>query len=576
MKQETQEAAAFYDSRPWLAHYAPDVAGELQPLADASLVEVIQRVCREHAARTAFTICLDNGLHASLTYAEVERLSDAFAAYLASELGLEPGERVAVQMPNCLAYPVAAFGILKAGLVLVNFNPLYTAREMQSQLRDSGARTLVLIDLFGDKLADALEGTEVRHVVLAGVAEGFPWLKRTLIRTVLRLKKQVPAPTANAGTFTDALTRGGDLLAGQAYTNAPAAPDDLAVLQYTGGTTGVAKGAMLSHANLLANMAQIQQIAGPVIRPGQETILTALPLYHIFAFSFNMMTFFLNGCHNILCPSPRPPSNLRKAFEKFPVTKFSGVNVLFHALCREEWFRSNPPRIDLTISGGTALHESVAEEWKALVGSELCEGYGLSETSPVVAVNQPTGRIVLGSIGLPVPGTDVRILDDQGQPVPAGEPGELAVRGPQVFTGYWNRPEESEQSLRDGYFLTGDVATMDEDGFLRIVDRKKDMIDVSGFNVYPNEVEEVLDSHPDVSEVAVIGVPAEGGGEVVRAYVVRGNDGLTEQALIAYAREHLTSYKVPKEVVFRDELPKTPVGKILRKDLKADAAGGSS
>ncbi|MCP1674078.1 long-chain acyl-CoA synthetase [Natronocella acetinitrilica] len=571
MDDTIRQAQAFYDSRPWLAHYGEGIDTELNALPDQTLVGLMQRACEQYRERVAFTICLDNGLHASYSYGDIDRLSDQFAAYLSEELKLRPGDRVAVQMPNCLAYPVAVFGILKAGLVLVNFNPLYTAREMNLQLKDCGARVLLLIDLFADKLGEGLRDTDVEHVLLASVATGFPWLKRTLIRTVLRLKKQIPTPTAQTQSLENALSQGANLLKAGRFSPVERATDDLAVLQYTGGTTGVAKGAMLSHGNLLANLAQIQQVAGPVIRPGNEVILTALPLYHIFAFSFNMMTFFMNGCRNVLCPSPRPPSNLRKAFETFPVTKFSGVNVLFHALCHEDWFRGKPPAIDMTISGGTALHASVAKEWKELVGSELCEGYGLSETSPVVSVNQPTGRIVLGSIGLPVPGTDVRIVNDEGAPVPQGEAGELAVRGPQVFSGYWNRDDETAQALRDGWFLTGDVATMDADGYIRIVDRKKDMIDVSGFNVYPNEVEEVLDGHPGVAEVAVIGVPGKNGGETVRAYVVRKDPSLTEQALIAYGKEHLTNYKVPREVVFRDELPKTPVGKILRKDLRKEA-----
>ncbi len=574
MAEREQETVAFYDARPWLAQYAADVPTELEPLPDRTLVELIRRINARYADHTAFTICLENGLHASLSYADTERQSDAFAAYLSQHLGLQPGDRVAVQMPNCLAYPVAVFGVLKAGLVLVNFNPLYTAREINLQLRDCGARALLLIDLFGDKLADGLRDTAVEHVLLAGITDGFPWWKKTLIRAVLKLKGRLPAPTAPAETFQAALERGTRLLAGKAYTAATLNREDLALLQYTGGTTGVAKGAMLTHANLLANLAQTQQIAGPVIRPGEETVLTALPLYHIFAFTFNMMTFFMNGGHNVLCPSPRPPSNLRKAFETFPVSKFSGVNTLFYALCQEPWFRDNPPPIDLAIAGGTALHASVAEEWKKVVGSSICEGYGLSETSPVVTVNQPTGRIVPGSIGIPLPATDVRIVDDQGNAVPEGEHGELAVRGPQVFEGYWNRPDETAQALRDGWFLTGDVATMDADGFIRIVDRKKDMIDVSGFNVYPNEVEEVLNAHPDVSEAAVVGVPVDNGGESVRAYIVRRSESLTDAALIEYAREQLTAYKVPREIIFRDELPKTPVGKILRKNLRQEADTG--
>lgn len=575
MTENEVSTGEFYDARPWLRSYGEGVGAELEALPDRNISELIRRSARQYADKTAFTLCLDNGMHASLNFREVDHLSDQFAAWLRDELGLQPGERVAVQMPNCLSYPVTAFGILKAGLVLVNMNPLYTAREMNQQLRDSGATVLVLIDLFADKLEAGLKDTQVKTVLLAGIGEFFPWLKKALIRLVLRLRRQLPATAQPTLAFAEALKLGARRLGGKPFPELDLDSDALALLQYTGGTTGVPKGAMLSHGNLLANLAQTQQVAGPTIRKGEDVILTALPLYHIFAFTFNLMTFYMDGCQNILCPSPRPPSNLRKAFEQFRVTKFSGVNVLFHALCHEDWFRKAVPPIDMTISGGTALHASVAREWKELVGSELCEGYGLTETSPVVAANQPTGEIILGTIGVPLPGTDVRIVDDEGQPVPPGEPGELAVRGPQVFLGYWNRPDETAKSMRDGWFLTGDVATMDERGYLRIVDRKKDMIDVSGFSVFPNEVEEVLESHPDIAEAGVVGAPREEGmGEFVRAYVVSRNPKLTEKEVIAHAREQLTSYKVPKQVIFRSELPKTPVGKILRKDLRETDTDG--
>lgn len=568
------EASAFYGAKPWLKSYGPDVPTELEPLPYANLAELGRQVAQQYADKTAFTICLDNGLHASLSYAEVDQRSDAFAAYLREELGIKPGDRVAIQMPNCLAYPIATFGIFKAGGVVVNINPLYTAPEMHKQLLDSQPRVLVIIDLFADKLDEGLKGTSVEQVVLASITEFFPTLTALLIKTVLKFKGALPKTAIASQPLSTALSRGERALRRNpdAASAAGRKSEDLAVLQYTGGTTGVAKGAELTHGNLLANVAQIQAVAGPVIQRGEDSILTALPLYHIFAFTFNMMSFYYNGCHNILCPSPRPPSNLRKAFEKFRVTKFTGVNALFHGLASEQWFKENPPRIDMSISGGTALHQAVAEEWKALVGSDLFEGYGLSETSPVVAVNQPTGENRTGTIGLPVPGTDILIVNAEDRAVPPGEVGELCVRGPQVMRGYWNRPDETSNSLRNGWFHTGDMAVISDDGFIRIVDRKKDMIDVSGFNVYPNEVEDVLDAHPDIEEAAVIGIPNEGeGGETVRAYVVTHNPNLTPKAIIAYARENLTPYKVPKEIVFMDELPKTPVGKILRKELRREA-----
>jgi len=577
MADNSTEAKAFYASRPWLQSYADNVSREFSPLPDTNLAQLIRRASREHAERIAFTLCLDNGMHASLSYRQADSLSDAFCAYLRHDLGLQPGARVAVQMPNCLSYPVAVFGILKAGLVLVNINPLYTAPEMNTQLRDSGASVLILIDLFADKLQQGLDGTAVETVLLAGVAEFFPALRKLLIGAVLKVKGQLPAVPSVAVPCTRlsaAITQGERLAAGDPAAAEPVASagTDLALLQYTGGTTGVAKGSMLSHGNLLANVSQILDVAGPVIRPDHEVVLTALPLYHIFAFTFNMLVFYVKGSRNILCPSPRPPSKLCKAFGQFPVTKFSGVNVLFSALTREPWFRARVPAIDMSISGGTALHASVAKDWQNLVGSPLCEGFGLSETSPVVAVNQPGGEIRLGSIGLPVPGTLVRIVDEMGEPVAQGEAGELVVSGPQVFQGYWNRADETALCLREGWFHTGDIAVMEADGFLRIVDRKKDMIDVNGLKVYPNEVEDALQSHPDLQEVAVIGLPPSGsGGETIRAYVVCANPALSEQDIIAYARTVLSAYKVPRQVVFRTELPKTPVGKILRKDLRQEA-----
>lgn len=568
MNDTTQNPAQAYDSQPWLASYGEGVDREFNPLPDRNLADLIRRVAKDNADKTAFITCLDNGLHGEMTFREADANSDQFAAYLRFELGLEPGERVAVQLPNCQSYPVAVFGILKAGLVLVNVNPLYTPRETNHQLKDSGARALLMFNLFGHNIQEATAGTDVSHVIMAGAAEFFPGPRRLLINTVMKLKKMVPEPTGEATPIKEALSRGKAHVS-KLEDPVRRGPDDLAALQYTGGTTGPAKGAMLTHGNLLANLAQVQSVSKPVIEPGKETVLTALPLYHIFAFTNNLMGFYYNGCRNVLCPSPRPPSNLRKAFEKFEITQFAGVNILFHALANEPWFKDNPPALRQTVSGGTALHQSVAQEWQACTGVQPTEGYGLSETSPVVTVNQPTGENRLGTIGLPVPGTIVRIIDDEWNPVPAGEVGELAVKGPQVFQGYWNKPEETDAVLKDGFFRTGDMAVMDPDGFFRIVDRKKDMIDVSGFNVYPNEVEEVLSEHPDIDEAAVIGIPnQEAGGETVRAYVVTRNKELKDEDVIEFARKNLTAYKVPKEIRFADDLPKTPVGKILRKDLR--------
>lgn len=562
-------------TRPWHGEYGPDIDAAFPGSRHPNLTALVRSAARAWGERPAFSMCLDNGLGATLDFASVDRLSDRFAAYLEHELGIEPGARVAIQTPNALGYPVCAFGVLKAGAVLVNVNPLYTAPEMRSQLSDSGARVLVIADLFADKLEEGLSGTDVRHVVTLSLADFFPALTGTLVRTVLRyVKRLVPRPTAPVTPLSVALQR---VAKGPAPTGAGerARSGDVALLQYTGGTTGIAKGAELTHGNLLANIAQIRTVAADALRPGEDVVLTALPLYHIFAFTFNLLTFHDCGCHNVLCPSPRPPSNLKRAFAKYPITKFSGVNALFQGLLREDWFQADPPRsIDLTIAGGTALNPQIAEQWRSLVGSPICEGYGLSETSPVVCVNPPAGEVRVGTIGVPLPGTDVRLLDEFGQPVADGEAGELAVRGPQVMRGYWQRPGETRAVMADGWFRTGDVARTDERGYFRIVDRRKDMIDVNGFNVYPNEVEACLDNHPDIEESAVIGRRNDDGSERVCAFVVTRNLDLAAEDVIAWARRSLTAYKVPREIIFRDELPKTPVGKILRKDLRADTGAG--
>ncbi len=557
------------EALPWAKEYGDIEDTTFRPLPFNNVAEMIRDASRQYANHTAFTVVLPTGAAASLTYREVDELSDRFAYYLRNDLGLSAGDRVAVQMPNCLAYPVASFGIFKADCVLVNVNPLYTAREMNHQLKDSGAKVLVVIDMFADKVPQALEGTQVKHVIKTSLTNFFPPLKRVLINTVLKLKKQIPKSDWPTIPFAATLKK-------QGKVDMQAKPETLAVLQYTGGTTGVAKGAELMHSNLLANIAQIEIMNGDTTKAGEEVVLTALPLYHIFAFTFNMLFFYRSGGHNLLCPSPRPVDNLRPMFENYEVTKFSGVNTLFQGLLNTEWFTSNPPKkLNLTISGGTALHTAVAEKWFQVVGSRILEGYGLSETSPTLCVNPTKGENRPGTIGIPLPGTLVRIVDENDEPVPVGEPGELVAKGPQVMRGYANRPEETAKALKDGWFHTGDIAIMDERGYFRIVDRKKDMIDVSGFNVFPNEVEDALAMHPDIIEAAVIGVPNDSGSETVRAYVSSSNPKLTAEDVIAFARENLTAYKVPKQVIFRDDLPKTPVGKILRKELKEEALSES-
>jgi long-chain acyl-CoA synthetase len=561
--------------RPWVSHYAPGSTPDIGPIPYKHLPDMVRQQSARYATTPAFTQVMPNGMAGVLTYEQTERFSDEFAAYLRETLKLKAGDRVAIQMPNSLAYPVVLFGVLKAGCVAVNTNPLYTPPEMVHQFSDSGARVLVISDLFADRLPAVLPKTKVETVVTVRITEWFSALQGTLIRAVLKYaKKQLPPTTVPHTTFQAALKAGRAALASgtdaRKYLDGVKL-DDLAALQYTGGTTGVSKGAMLSHRNLLANTAQMIEMNAEYLKAGQESILTALPLYHIFAFTVNLLLFYQIGGHNVLIPSPRPPSNLQKPLAKYKISWFSGVNTLFNALANEEWFRQNPPKLKLSVAGGMALHGSVARRWQEVVGTPVVEGYGLTEASPVVSFN-PVHKVKEGTIGIPLPSTWVRCVDESGVDVPLGQPGELICRGDQVMLGYWQRPEETAKVLRDGWLFTGDVALMDEDGYFKIVDRKKDMILVSGFNVYPNEVEEVAAAHPGVLEVAVIGVPDEHSGEAVKAFVVKKDASLTEEALIKHCRESLAAYKVPKQVEFRDDLPKSPIGKILRKDLRPGAA----
>jgi long-chain acyl-CoA synthetase len=560
--------------RPWLKHYPAETRPEIPEVKYRHLPEMLRAAAARRPDRFAFTQCMPNGMNGSLRFAEVDRLSDAFAAYLRAEVGLAVGDRVAVQMPNCLAYPVVATGILKAGCVLVNTNPLYTPPEMRHQFADSGARALVIVDMFADRLPDVLPHTAIETVVTVRISEFFPWLIDRIIRIVQRWwDRSIPPIQVEHTPLQEALAAGlqrlesgldpAALVEGMGH-------QDLAALQYTGGTTGVSKGAMLSHGNLLANMQQLLEVSRSHIRPGEEVILTALPLYHIFAFTVNFIAFYSMGARNILIPSPRPPGNLKRAFENYAITWLSGVNTLFNALLNERWFVEHPPRhLRASVAGGMALHAAVARRWEEVTGTPVVEGYGLTESSPVLSFNPLGGMAKEGSIGIPVPSTDFRLLDDDGRPVPPGQPGEIAARGPQLMIGYWNRPEETAQALAGGWLRTGDIGTMDEDGYFTVVDRKKDMILVSGFNVFPNEVEERIASHPKVQEAAVIGVPDPRMGEAVRAYVVPGEEGVTEQEIIDHCRESLAPYKVPRVVEFRDDLPKSLIGKILRKDLRA-------
>ncbi|MGQ0444919.1 MAG: AMP-binding protein [Beijerinckiaceae bacterium] len=556
---------------PWLAAYPAGVPARIETPPHGLLGEIPPALAARMSAARAFTTIMPNGMAASLTFAEVDRYSDCFAAYLRETLRLEPGARVAIQIPNGLAYPVAAFGIFKAGCVLVNVNPLFTAHEMANVFADAEPAAIVAIDMFAGRLAAAMEQVRVPHVILTEAASLFPMPSRRLIGFVQKyIKKQVPYPRFPHASLSKALALGAaSIRAGasvKSYTS-EMEPSAVACLQYTGGTTGVSKGAMLTHRNLIMNVAQVVAFRGDALLESDH-VLTALPLYHIFAFTANLLCFFARGAHNILIPSPRPLINLRKAFEKEAITFITGVNTLFNGLLNEPWFCANPPKsLRASLAGGMTLQESVALRWRKITGTEITEGYGLTESSPVLTLH-PSGREKLGSIGVPLPSTEMKCVDDDGNEVAIGQPGEIIARGPQIMPGYWRQPGETENVLRDGWLYTGDIGTMDAEGYFTIVDRRKDMIVVSGFKVFPNEVEAVLAGLPGVKECAVIGVPDAAGGDVVKAFVVRGDPLLDAAAVRDFCRNELASYKVPRLVEFRDDLPKSNVGKILRKDLR--------
>ena len=561
--------------RPWTRHYPPTTSEDIPAITWPHLPAFIAEAINSFRDRPAFTLFLPNGTQGTLTYGDVDRLSDQLAVYLREVAGFDAGDRVAVQMPNCLAYPIAVFGCLKAGLVMVNTNPLYTTAEMAHQFADSEAIGLVAIDVFANKVAEVLPKTAIRQVVLVSVADLLPPVKRFVVRTVQKyVRKMIPPVTFDHITFPEALAEGASRIATgtnpRAYQKALTL-DHVAALQYTGGTTGISKGASLTHRNLLANVVASLEMWKPFLERGTEVMLTALPLYHIFAFTANLMIFFAMGGRNILIPSPRPFTNLKLVMQREPITWFTGINTLFIALMNEAWFQAiNTWKLKGTVAGGMALMPAVGQRWEAMTKTPIYQGYGLTETSPVVTLN-PFHRAKMDTIGVPVPGTDIRLVDDQNRDVPTGQPGELLVRGPQVMAGYWRRDDETARAMRDGWLATGDVATSDEEGYLRIVDRKKDMILVSGFNVYPTEVEAVLAQHPAVAEVCVLGVPDPLCGEAVVAFIVAKDASLTADDIRTQAKRALTNYKVPKTIVFRSDLPKSNVGKILRKDLR-DAA----
>ncbi|GAB2794276.1 long-chain-fatty-acid--CoA ligase FadD1 [Halomonas shantousis] len=550
---------------------APIISGSaLEGLeAYASVVDVFNRSCERFADKPAFT-CMGQ----TLTYADMDRLSRCFAAWLQHETTLQPGDRIAIQLPNLLQFPVAVFGALRAGLIVVNTNPLYTEREMQHQFKDSGAKAILILANMADKLERVLERTDIQHVVVTEIGDlhGFP--KRLLINAAVKhVKKMVPKYSLpKAVGLRNALARGGRL----EYRPVARQPEDVAALQYTGGTTGVAKGCMLTHRNLVANALQTRISNLSHTREGEETMIAPLPVYHIYTFTVNCLFNVLMGNHSVFIPNPRDIDGFIKTLKNTRYTGFVGLNTLFNALCNRDDFKAlDFSSLKMTISGGMALTKATAKRWEEITGCPIMEGYGLTETAPIVSANPPDA-IQLGTIGKPFAGTSVKVVDEEGNTLPFGEAGELYVKGPQVMKGYWNRPDETEKVLDgEGWLRTGDMAVLQENGYIRIVDRKKDLIIVSGFNVYPNEVEDVVAAHPDVVEVAAVGIPDENSGEAIKIFVVSKNDNLDAETLRAWCKKELTGYKVPRYVEFRDELPKTNVGKVLRRELR-DSARQSS
>ncbi len=549
----------------WLNRYPADVPAEINPDRYGSLIDLFEHAVLRYATQTAFI-----NMGKSLSFQQLDDRSRAFAAYLQQGLGLKKGDRVALMMPNLLQYPIALFGILRAGMIVVNVNPLYTPRELEHQLNDSGASAIVIVSNFAHTLEKVVAKTTVKHVILTRLGDQLSPAKGTLVNFVVKyIKKMVPKYyLPGAISFRQALQNGAQM----EYIKPAIINDDLAFLQYTGGTTGVAKGAMLTHRNMQANLEQTKATYGSLLKAGEETVVTALPLYHIFALTVNCLLFIELGGANLLITNPRDIPGLVKELSKHPFTAITGVNTLFNALLNDDAFNKlDFSTLTLSAGGGMAVQKAVAERWEKLTGHYLLEGYGLTECSPLVSVNPYDIQCHNGSIGLPVPSTDIMLVDDNGNEVPEGEPGELCIKGPQVMLGYWQHPDATDEVLKNGWLRSGDIVTVDHEGFLRIIDRKKDMILVSGFNVYPNEIEDVLMLHPKVREAAAIGVPNDVAGETVKICIVKKDDSLTKEELITHCKRHLTGYKIPKIVEFRDELPKTNVGKILRRELREEA-----
>ena len=549
--------------KPWLNSYEPGINAEIDITRYKSITDVFAQSAAKFATKPAF-----QNMGKTLTYAETAKLIADFASYLQNVLKLPRGERIAIMLPNLLQYPVVLFGALQAGMVVVNTNPLYTPRELEHQLKDSGASVIVVLENFAATLQAVLPNTQVKHVIVASVGDMFGAIKGGIINFVVRkIKKMVPAyHIENAIPFQTAMKQG----AAQPFQKVELTRSDTAFLQYTGGTTGVAKGAVLSHGNICANMMQAAEWIKNRLRQGEETVIAALPLYHIFALTVNLMIFTDAGSKIVLITNPRDMKAFLGDMKKERVSVFVGVNTLFNSLVNNPAFAElDFSNLRLTLGGGMATQQAVAEKWKRITGTPIVEAYGLTEASPGVCCNPLNIETYIGGIGLPIPSTEIELRDSEGNTVPQGQPGEMWVKGPQVMQGYWNRPEETAKAIDPrGFLETGDIAVMDEKGWFKLVDRKKDLIVVSGFNVYPNEIEEVIAHNDKVLEVACIGVPSDKTGEALKVFVVKKDPSLTKEELTAFCRTELTGYKVPKDIEFRDELPKSNVGKILRRELK--------
>ena len=547
----------------WLEKsYPPGIPSEINADKYASLVDMFNKYVNVYASRTAFI-----NMGAELSYQELEQQAKAFAAYLQQELGLVKGDKFAIMTPNCLQYPIALFGALLAGLTVVNVNPLYTARELEHQLKDSGAKSILIIQNFAHTLEKIIDNTQVENVILTSLGDRLGFPKSLVVNSVVKyVKKMVPSfSLKNSVNFNTVIAKGSAL----PYTPVLLTGEDLAFLQYTGGTTGVSKGAMLTHRNMVANLEQAKGMLKNILSEGEELVVTALPLYHIFALTANCLMFMTIGGTNLLITNPRDMPNFVKELSKYSFTAVTGVNTLFNGLLNTVGFSNlDFKHLKLSLGGGMAVQKSVAEEWQKVTDTRLLEGYGLTECAPLVSMSPYNQQSFNGTIGVPAPSTDIKILKEDGTEAGFDEPGEMWVKGPQVMKGYYNRPEATEEILKDDWFATGDVATVSDQGFFKIVDRKKDMIIVSGFNVYPNEIEDVIAMHHGVLEVAAVGIPSDICGEIVKVFIVKKDDELSEIDILNHCKENLTNYKVPKIVEFKDDLPKTNVGKILRRELR--------